>query len=66
MAKKTDENLRYLYTELEQKNHKLRNLALTDSLTGLFNYHYLKNQAEVEFERSMRGESPLSAFMIDI
>ena len=45
---------------------KVRCLAITDSLTGLFNRRHFLEQAEKEVVRSLRYGNPLSAIMIDI
>lgn len=40
--------------------------AITDSLTGLFNYRYFRTVVEQEFKRAVRYERPLAMLMIDI
>jgi len=45
---------------------KLRELATTDSLTGLHNRRRFLELSEREFTRSTRYERPLAMFMIDI
>jgi diguanylate cyclase (GGDEF)-like protein/PAS domain S-box-containing protein len=47
-----------LYAEMEK-------LAITDSLTGLFNRRHFFMLASNEFERAVRYDKPLSAIMID-
>jgi diguanylate cyclase (GGDEF)-like protein len=49
----------HLIAELEQ-------LALTDSLTGLYNRRHFFNLSSREFERAMRHETSLAAVMIDL
>mgnify|MGYP000892645696 CR=1 FL=1 len=52
--------------KIEEREILLKNLASTDSLTGLYNRRYLMNVAEREFARVKRFGSPLSALMMDI
>lgn len=40
--------------------------AITDSLTGLYNRRGLSELGKVEFARSVRGDNPFSAIMIDL
>ena len=44
----------------------VRRLAITDSLTGLYNRRHFMEQAEKEVTRSLRYGNPLCAIMIDI
>ncbi|KAA0230263.1 diguanylate cyclase [bacterium] len=52
--------------ELEQAKERLRQLAITDGLTGLYNHRYLKEHLEQELYRASRHLSEVSAVMIDI
>lgn len=54
------------YYELEIVKEKLKKLAVTDGLTGLFNYRAFKNQIHYEIMRSKRFDLPVSLLMIDI
>ncbi len=47
VAKRTDE-LRTQNRELAALNHKLQEVSVTDSLTGLWNRRYLANEIEKE------------------
>ena len=49
-------------------NHvaKIEMLAITDGLTGLYNYRYFRTLLEQEFKRTVRYKRPLSYIMIDI
>ena len=71
----TDEDLRYLtllgHEAVAQiKNIRLREklsyLAITDSLTGLFNHRYCHEQLDFEVKRAQRYRHPLSLIMLDI
>lgn len=53
-------------TERKATEAKLRELATTDSLTGLFNRRRFMELSEREFARSIRYERPLALFMLDI
>ncbi len=52
--------------QLERAKEKLRNLAVTDGLTGLYNYRHFKDVLGMEIRRSERHKSPLSLIMFDI
>lgn len=53
-------------TERKATEAKLRELATTDSLTGLNNRRRFMELAEREFTRSMRYQRPLALYMLDI
>jgi diguanylate cyclase (GGDEF)-like protein len=42
-----------------------KRLSITDELTGLYNYRYLQQRLEDEFERARRFERSLSLLMLD-
>ena len=52
--------------ELERAKERLRQLAITDGLTGLYNHRYLKEHLEQELYRAARLRSEVSVVMIDI
>lgn len=52
--------------ELEKAKATLRKLAVTDGLTGLFNYRAFKRQLHLEISRSRRFGLPVSLLMMDI
>ena len=52
--------------KLIKSNEKLKELALIDSQTGLYNHRYLVEAVEVEFHRSRRYAHPLAVIMLDI
>lgn len=64
--KKAEEILHKVTTNLKKTNRKLRQLILKDSHTGLYNYRYLMEIIEPEFERSKRYGLSLSVIMLDI
>jgi len=45
---------------------EVKNLAVTDELTGLFNRRHFFELAENEYRRALRYNRPLSAIMVDI
>ena len=53
-------------TERKELEAKLRKLATTDSLTGLYNRRRFMELSEREFTRSLRYNRPLVMFMMDI
>lgn len=55
-----------LTAELIKTNKRLKELALTDSHTGLYNYRFLEDAIEAEFYRAKRYVHPLSVIVIDI
>jgi diguanylate cyclase (GGDEF)-like protein len=52
--------------ELEQARERLRQLAITDGLTGLYNHRYFKEHLEQELNRASRHQLHVSVVMIDI
>ena len=64
--KRMDTDIESLNKELLQTNMKLKQLALRDSLTGLYNHRYFEEVIEAEFNRARRQVSPLSVIMVDI
>lgn len=55
-----------LYFELEQSRVEIRDLAIMDDLTQIFNRRYFFEQAVRELERSRRSGSPLAIILFDI
>lgn len=45
---------------------RLRNAALTDGLTGLWNHTHFRNQLDIEFSRTRRYGGVVSLLMIDL
>ena len=50
---------------LRESEERYRQLSLTDSLTGLFNSRYLHQCLQVELERAVRYQHPLSLLVLD-
>ncbi|OAB47368.1 histidine kinase N-terminal 7TM domain-containing diguanylate cyclase [Paenibacillus antarcticus] len=55
-----------IQNELFQTNRKLKQMAITDSLTGCYNRHYLTQQLEHEIMENMKYQTPFTIFLIDI
>ena len=55
-----------LNQELLRSNSKLKQVALIDQHTGLFNHNYLQQAMEAEFQRSRRYAHPLAVILLDI
>ena len=53
-------------SELADANAKLKELSITDDLTGLFNRRYLVRALEAEFIRAIRYKRDFSVLLIDI
>ncbi|GEM_PF-5759073 len=51
---------------LEQRIKELEEMAMYDSLTGLWNFHYLQVQLPREVSRVKRRNIPLSLIMVDV
>ncbi len=47
-------------------HQRMENLAITDELTGLYNFRYLKEHLKEEIKRSQRYGHPLALIMADI
>ncbi|MES0343854.1 MAG: diguanylate cyclase [Anaerolineales bacterium] len=57
---------RYLVKENKRLFEEIQRLAVTDSLTGLYNRHKLQDNLDTEVERAKRYSRPLSIIMIDM
>lgn len=44
----------------------LREMAIRDSLTGLYNRHYLEETLEIELNRAQRSGKPIGLIMLDL
>jgi two-component system cell cycle response regulator len=61
-----NQSLIVIQDELFQTNQKLEQMAITDSLTGCYNRHYLTQQLEHEVMKNMRYQIPFAIFLLDI
>lgn len=52
--------------DLQAANRRLRALAMTDGLTGIFNHRYFAQKLNLEWKRRQRLRHPLACVMIDI
>ena len=64
--KKLNDALELKIKELEKAQAKMRQLAITDGLTGLYNYRYFRRQLQHEVSRAHRLNMPLSLLIMDI
>jgi diguanylate cyclase (GGDEF)-like protein/PAS domain S-box-containing protein len=71
--RRSESELRFANTELEQRLRKiealeaeLREQAIRDPLTGLFNRRYFNESIEREIARSQRAGEPLSIILVDV
>lgn len=63
---KTQQKMKRLRDELRRANARLRELAIRDPLTGLFNRRHWRYTLEREMERCRRHDRPASVLMVDI
>ncbi len=64
--KKAEQELEKLNMELLNSNKRLKQFALRDAHTGLYNHRYLSEVIEAEFFRARRYVHPLSVIMLDV
>jgi diguanylate cyclase (GGDEF)-like protein/PAS domain S-box-containing protein len=60
------ENLRLRMAEIEALHEQLREQAIRDPITGLFNRRYLQETLDREIARAQRENKPVGIIMIDI
>jgi diguanylate cyclase (GGDEF)-like protein len=53
-------------TEITALEQKMREQAVHDALTGLYNRHYLSERLEVEFSRAQRKNHPIAFLLMDL
>ncbi len=56
----------HIAARYREKERAIRELAITDGLTGLYNYRHFSEQLEVEFERARRYRHSLALLMVDM
>jgi diguanylate cyclase (GGDEF)-like protein len=61
-----DRMVRERTSALEAENLELKNLAVTDDLTGLANPRYLRTRIQEEYERYLRTGQPMALILADI
>lgn len=52
--------------KIEKQNERLKELSITDGLTGLYNHRHFQDMLKREFALVRRNGSDLSCFMIDL
>lgn len=62
----SNQQLTMQFERVNSLQEKLRQEAIHDSLTGLFNRRHLDEILPIEFARSKRANSPLTILMLDI
>lgn len=65
-VKQLHDQLQEKVKQLEQAKERLRELAVTDGLTGLYNYRYFKEYLDQEMRRAQRHQLFVSLLMLDI
>lgn len=63
---KNKKELEQSYKKIETQNERLKELSITDGLTGLYNHQHFQNMLKREFAMVRRNSSDLSCFMIDL
>jgi len=63
---RSEKALKQLALELNQKNRELREIAVKDALTGIFNRYAFDRKVQEESERSQRYAYPLSMILFDL
>jgi diguanylate cyclase (GGDEF)-like protein len=66
LLEEVNEQLRFHVTEIEQLQTELREQAIRDPLTGLYNRRYMQDAFAREFSRAMRENYPISVIMLDM
>lgn len=61
-----ERHLQQVTEELEEANHKLSSLALTDALTGLWNRRAFDSRLETAVMSAQRSKQPLALMMLDV
>ncbi|RLU02755.1 MAG: diguanylate cyclase [Ketobacter sp.] len=61
-----DNVVRQRTEELEEANRRLKELSVKDGLTGLYNRRHFDELLQIEYQRSFRENSWLTAIMLDI
>lgn len=64
--KQATDELQQKQAELTKLNEKLKELSITDELTGLFNRRYFYNRCRYEFMRAQRFLTPITCIMLDL
>lgn len=64
--RETNEALQTKLSEIIELQAKLREQAIRDALTGLFNRHYLADVMSTELSRAQRGNYPITFMLIDL
>ena len=64
--KKANDILESRLRENEALQHQLKELAIRDSLTGLFNRRYFEETLLAEFAKAQRNNTPLAIILVDI
>jgi len=66
LLEEANEQLRLHVQEIEQLQEELREQAIRDALTGLYNRRYMQDVFKQEFSRARRENYPISVIMLDM
>jgi diguanylate cyclase (GGDEF)-like protein len=64
--RRANQRLQLQLSEIEALQNKLKEQAIRDYLTGLYNRRYLQEHLENELRRAQRSSQPLSLVMMDL
>ncbi|REL30790.1 sensor domain-containing diguanylate cyclase [Thalassotalea euphylliae] len=65
-VKERTADLEKMQKELSEANEELAMLAITDSLTGLYNRRHFDNQLSLEWQRCLRDNKSLAIILFDV
>ena len=63
---KTHLTLKFALEELKRKNQELERIVVIDSLTQIYNRHFIMDRLSEEMAESLRFKQPLSILILDI
>ncbi|MFD2114841.1 diguanylate cyclase [Paenibacillus yanchengensis] len=66
LLEERNKQLLLMQKELFEANKKLEHMAITDSLTGIYNRRYIMEQLEDRLRQFTDGHAPFSIFIIDL
>lgn len=64
--KAREEELMYIKQQLEKSNQVLKEWAIIDGLTGVFNRRYFDEMIKKEWQRALRTSTPISLILADV
>ncbi|MBU6374840.1 MAG: GGDEF domain-containing protein [Bdellovibrionales bacterium] len=65
-AQKYLSELQTALSDLKAANEKLESMSVTDEMTGIHNFRYLKQRLEIEHRRAIRFKRPYAILFLDV